>query len=165
MKLAWITDSSLIRGFREIKTRITSGLIESSKASFPVGFASNPAPTFIAIVAETMSNDEPVIVGYLDPNVLEDLNIGDSIMYSTSEGGTKTAKLYLRADGTAEILGNADNAVRFQKLDDGLKAWQTAIQAELTKIATGITGAGGTYTPGILDLNIDNSKIDEIKVL
>jgi len=62
-----------------------------------------------------------------------------------------------------QLLGDADNAVRFAPLDSNLQSLVSSIQCELVKIATGIAAAGGSYTPGTLSLDIDAAKIDEIK--
>jgi len=64
-----------------------------------------------------------------------------------------------------QLSGDADNAVRFSPLDSNLQNLVTAIQTELGKIATGIAGAGGSYTPGTLNLDLSGAKIEEIKTL
>ena len=96
MKLAWITDSLIVKGYRELKTRITKKLIETSKVAFPFGFESNPTKNFMAIVSETQTNGEPVIVGFLNPRALKDLGLGDSMQYATDAEGNITATLKLR---------------------------------------------------------------------
>lgn len=164
MKLGWLTDSYIEKGYRAVKMRITKSLIYSSKVAYPFGFASNPTKKQIAIRAETGNKSDSIIVGFLDPNALAGLGLGDSLQYATDENGNKTATLILRADGTAEIIGDTDNAVRYSELNNGLQNHTSQIQAELTKIQTAIGTLGGTYAPGTLSMDISNSKVDEIKI-
>ena len=68
-------------------------------------------------------------------------------------------------DSFLELMGNSDNAVRYSPLDTELQLFKDAIQGELTKIQTAITGLGGVYVPGTLSLDISGAKIDEIKTI
>jgi len=163
MKLSWINSTSLKEGYRMIKSSITKGLVNTTKVSHPFGFDSNPTENYMAIIAETQSNDEPVIVGYLNPRAIEALSPGDSALYSTDANGNIIASIVMRNNGTAELLGTGDNAVRFAPLDSGLQDFKTGIQQELTKIQVAIAGVGGAYTPGTLTVDINGAKIDEIK--
>lgn len=165
MKLAWIADSIIVKGFRELTTRMTSGIVDSSKASFPFGFASNPTPKFLAILAETQTKDEPVVIGYLDPRALDSLNLGDSVQYATDERGIKTATLFIRSDGTVEILGDADNAVRYSALETAFNELNDKFNTFANAYAPGGPATQG-LPPTVLPSNADitGSKIDEIKV-
>ena len=166
MKTVWTNATRILKGFRIIKTRMTKGIIEESKQSMPFGFDANPSKNYVAILAETESNEEPVIIGYLNPRALDSLNIGESIQYSTDKNGNIKATLIARNDGTLEILGKADNMVRYLKLDLGLKNQDTAINTELTKIAAAINSiVPGSYTPTPISTDISQSKIDEIKTI
>lgn len=160
MKLAWILETVIKKGFRVIKTRMTSGLIETSKQANPFGFESNPSKNYVAILSETQSNEEPVIIGFLNPKALESLNVGDSRIYSTDSEGNTKASIIIRNDGTAELLGTADNAVRFKALDDSLQTYADNINAQLKTALAGIP-----YTWVDVTLDISASKIDEIKTL
>lgn len=164
MKLAWITSNFLSKGYREIKTRITQRLIETSKASYPFGFDASPSKNYMAIVADTQSNQEPVIIGYLNPNAITDLNVGDSSIFSTNSEGEIQATIKMRNDGTCEIIGSDNNAVQYQALESAISNFNDALKEELVLIQTGITGAGGSYTPTNPQLDISASKIESIKV-
>jgi hypothetical protein len=176
MKLTWINSTALKEGFRIIKTRMTKSILETSKQAMPFGFDANPSKNYIAILAETMSNEEPVIVGYLNPKALDSLNIGDSMQYSTDENGNIKAKVIARNDGTLEILGNDDNAVRYSILKSEYDKTKTVLDNILSIINGPPIPEPGNGAPSALQQalaaavvnlqtgNIAGSKIEEIKV-
>lgn len=127
------------------------------------GVDSNPIPGLRAIYASTEDKGKKVIIGYI--NVEQLAGVGENRIYSTDENGDLKFFIWLKNDGTCEIGGSSDNAVRYIPLNSGLQDLVTALQAELVKIATGIAAGGGSYSPGTLNLNITDSKIDEIKTL
>ena len=176
IKLGWTISTAIVKGFREIKTRITSKLIESTQTAFPFGFDANPSKNFIAIIADTESNGNPVILGYLNPAALASLGIGDSAQYSTDSEGKLMASLILRSDGTVEILSNQDNAVRYSKLQTAYDELQKKVNDLVTAFnqhvhPTAATGPPSppTPVPSVIPAtpsagDITASKIDEIKV-
>lgn len=172
MKLAWITNTAIIRGFREVVTRITSKYVESTQTAFPFGFEANPTKNYLAIIADTQSGGDPVIIGYLKPEALESLSPGDTMHYSTNSEGKVMATLILRADGTVEILGNNDNAVRFSELKTAYDELQGKVNDLVTAFNQHVHAANGTPPtpiPSIIPAlpstgDIEPSKIDEIKV-
>lgn len=123
----------------------------------------NPLENTTAVYMDTSENGEPVIIGYINKNQLA--AIGEKRMYSLDGAGAVSFFIWLKNDGTFQIGGTADNAVRYQKLDDALQAQKTAINAELVKIAAGITAAGGSYTPAFITIDTSAAKIDEVKTL
>lgn len=165
MKLAWITNTAIVKGFREVVTRITSKYVESTQTAFPFGFEANPTKNFLAIITETQSGGDPVIIGYLNPKALGSLGIGESAQYSTDSDGNIKASIILRNDGTAEILGNNDNAVRYSKLETAFNELQNKWNAFAAAYVP-----GGPSTQGLPPTanqstgDITTSKIDEIKV-
>lgn len=165
MKLTWITETLFKGGFRAIKTRMTSGIIETSKASMPFGFEGNPTKNYIAILAETKSREEPVIIGYLDPRALTNLGPGDSMQYATDDEGNKTATLKLRSNGIAEILGDSDNAVRYSKLEEAFKELNDKFNTFANSyVPGGPSNQGQPITIQPSNADITKSKIEEIKV-
>lgn len=137
--------------------------VQTSFESMPYGIDSNPVKDLIAIYAPTSEKGKTVIIGYINKNQLAD--VGEIRLFSTDTDGAEKFYVFLKNDGTIEIGGTVDNAVRYQKLDDGLQNFKTQIQTELGKIQTGIIAGGGAYTPATLSLNISNAKIDEVKTL
>lgn len=176
MKLTWIVETLFKNGYRVIKTKITKGIVETSKTANPYGFDSNPTKNYIAIVSGTMSNEEPVVVGYLNPRAFTTLNPGDSAQYATNENGDVVGTIVARNNGTIEILGNDDNAVRFSKLKTAYEELQTKVNDLVIAFNQHVHATAGsgppsppTPVPNTIPAipssgDIEPSKIDQIKV-
>lgn len=153
--------------FDSVKRRIVKGYamgtsdVRTAFEASPYGIDSNPIANMRAIYAETAVKGQPVIIGYVNKNQLAD--VGENRIYATDKDGNLKFYIWQKADGTVEIGGTADNAVRYTPLNTGLQDFITLLQAELVKIAAGITGVGGSYAPGTMSIDISASKIDEIK--
>ncbi|WP_300440730.1 hypothetical protein [Christiangramia sp.] len=135
---------------------------KTSKVSAPFGDDSNPIKDMTAILAETGVNGEPIILGYINKSQIA--KVGEKRIFSLKENGELSSFIWLKNDETIEIGGNLDFAVRFNKLKEALDVRDQDINAELTKIATGITAAGGTYTPTPISTDISAAKNDKIKL-
>lgn len=134
----------------------------------PFGDDSVPLKGMDVIYAETESDEQPVIIGCLNTHLLA--APGEKRMFAMKlnpDGKTYSQVFYtwMKTDGTYEIGGSADNAVRYAALNAGLQAQITKMQGQLIAIAAGITTAGGSYTPGDISLDITAAKINEIKTL
>lgn len=129
----------------------------------PFGIDSNPLKDMIAVYGATEEKGKSVIIGYIDKKKVA--ATGETRLFSTDDEGNLKFYLWLKNDGTMQIGGTSDNAVRYQKLDDGLQQFKDDIQAQLALIATGIAAAGGSYSPGVLNVDISQSKIEEVKTL
>jgi hypothetical protein len=114
----------------------------------------------VAVYSDTNNQGEKVIIGYLNVNQLAEP--GEHRIYSTDASGALQAYVWCKADGKLRLNGSADNAVRYTSLNTGAQNFKTAVQAELAKIAIGITGVGGSYTPGTLTIDISDSKVDTV---
>lgn len=141
--------------------RFGRGDVQTSLQVSPYGVDSNPIKDFTAIYAETGEKGKTVIIGYINRNQLAE--VGEYRIFSTDASGNMQTYIWLKNDGTMQIGGDVDNMVRYAALNMELQNFKSAIQSELTKIATGITGAGGSYTPGTLNLDLSSARIDEIK--
>ncbi len=137
----------------------------------PFGDDSCPVKGMDAMYATTGSDELPVVIGFINFNQLA--AEGEKRLFSLkkiqNEDGSVT---YVEAfytwhknDGTYELGGDIDNAVRYQKLDDGLQAEVNLLNAELTKIQVAISSLGGAYAKGNITLDIGQAKINEIKTL
>lgn len=135
---------------------------KTSKVAAPFGDDSNPIKDMTAIIAETGVNGETVIIGYINKNQIA--QEGEKRIFSLKPDGSDSTFIYLKNDETIEIGGNADFAVRFTKLKEGIDAKDQAINAELTKIAAGISTAGGSYAPSPISTDISAAKNDKIKL-
>jgi hypothetical protein len=137
--------------------------VQTPFESSPFGLDSNPIEGMVAVYSRTEHESDQVIVGYLNKNQIAEP--GESRLFSTDSDGNIVFDIILKNDGTAEIGGNGDNLIRFSPLNSEMESLQTFINTELTKIQTGIVGAGGSYTPGSLDIDISGARIDEVKTL
>jgi len=154
-------------GQRLVKTFTLYGTATAEQVA-PFGDDSVPLKGMDVIYAETESDEQPVIMGCLNLNLMA--APGEKRMFAmklNEDGKTYSQVFYtwMKADGTFEIGGNVDNAVRYEALNAGLQAQIAKMQIQLALIATGITTAGGSYTPGDISLDISAAKIDEIKTL
>lgn len=134
---------------------------KTTKECAPFGEDSAPLNDMVAIHAKTTESGESVVIGYINKNQLA--NPGEKRMYSLKPDGTLSFAIHLKGDGTAEIGGNTDNLVKYGPLNTGLSNQDTAINAELAKIATAITTLGGSYVPGTITTDISGAKADNVK--
>lgn len=67
------------------------------------------------------------------------------------------------ADNEIQLQGSAHNLVKHTPLDTGLQNFITALTVELGLISAGIAAGGGSYTPGVLTLDISGAKVNELK--
>lgn len=143
--------------------RLGKSDVQTAFEAAPFGVDANPIADMIAVYAPSSLRGKTVIIGYINKNQIA--APGEHRIYSTNEAGELQTFIWLKADGQVQMGGNNDHLMRYSPLDTELQSFKTAIQAELTKIATGITGAGGTYTPGTLEIDISPAKINEIETL
>ena len=156
-------------------SKIRSSIVESGKRILKVeqfgaktvqeissfGDDGNPVENMTAIYADTSENGEPVIIGYINENQLA--GVGEKRLYSLDSSGALSFYIWLKNDGTFEIGGNDDNAVRYQKLDDSLQAQKSLINTELIKISAAITTLGGSYAATLITIDTSAAKINEVK--
>ena len=135
--------------------------VQTSRQVAPHGIDSNPVKDMVAIQAATAIQGETIVLGYINKDMIAE--VGELHLFATDDTGAEKIRIKLKADGTAEFGGDTDNLVRYTPLNTELQAFKTAMQAELTKIATGITGVSGAYTPGTLSVDISAAKVEELK--
>jgi hypothetical protein len=136
---------------------------KTAKVSSSYGDDSQPLKDMTAIYAHTAVNSEPVIIGYI--NTQQIAREGEKRLFSQTFDGSIAFAIYLKNDGTCELGGNLDNAVRFNPLKTGIQTKDNLINIELGKISAAITSLGGAYTVAPVSTNIDSAKIEEIKTL
>ena len=134
---------------------------KTAKVAANYGDDSQPLKNMTAIYSPTAVNSEPVIIGYINTNQVA--KEGEKRIFSQSLDGSLSFAIHLKTDGSCEIGGNVDNAVRFSALQSSLASSDTLLNAELAKIATAIGSLGGVYTVATVATDISSSKINEIK--
>lgn len=140
----------------------------------PHGIDSNPIKDMMAVYADTGEKGDKVILGYLNKNQVA--APGEFRIFSVNADGELQTFIWLKADGTILMGGDAKNMVRFQELKTGFDELKSnhndlvsAFNAHMH--ATAGSGAPSPPTPasGIpaqpSTASIDDSKIDEIKTL
>ena len=129
----------------------------------PHGIDSNPVKGMKAIYSPTNERGKNIIIGYMNADMLA--AVGETRVFATDADGDLKTFIWLKADGSMQLGGSADNAVRYSPLNDGLQDLKTAINAELVKVQTAIVSIGGAYSRVDVSVDITDSKIDEIKTL
>lgn len=164
LNLVKVISTAIVKAQRIVKVlRYGTNDIQTASAVAPYGVDSNPISGMIAVYAPTVDIAKKVIIGYINKNALAD--VGEYRTFATDADGNVQFYTWLKKDGTYEIGGAADNAVRYSKLNDGLQSAAGDINTELGKIAAAISSLGGTYTLTPLNLDISASKINEVKTL
>lgn len=104
-------------------------------------------------------------VGFLlNAGIALDSQSEEKAIYGSS-GGAKTSFLKLKPNGTIEINGFSDFAVRFNALQTiMIVAVQTAINTQLGLISTEINNLGGDYTPTPLNIDLSTARVDNVKL-
>ena len=156
-----IDSTAIDNGQRDIK--VDQFGAKTADESAPFGDDGNPLKGMIAIYAETSEVGEPVIIGYINENQLAEP--GEKRIYSLKSDGSLSTSVWLKNDGTMEVAGNADNMVRYAKLNTALQLTITNLNAELIKIQSAIVALTGVYTRADVGLDISASKIKEIKTI
>lgn len=127
------------------------------------GFDSKPAKGSKGLMISTASGKTNTIVGYILQS--DKTEIGESRMYATDSSGTDIGDVKLNSDGEFVILDGSDYATKYNSLKSDIAAFNILLTDELALIATGITGAGGAYTPTGLSIDISNgTKADKVRI-
>jgi hypothetical protein len=128
------------------------------------------------IYMETATKGTNVIVGAIEKS--QEIEKGEVMIYSRDSNGETQNTIHLKQDGeieigdscivvkpdgSVEIKGNGDNLMKFIPLNQDMLNLAIDINAELVKIAAGISAGGGAYTPTPIVLDISGAKIDDIK--
>jgi len=149
-------------GRRIIKSFVKSKKdVHTSFQSACWGDDSTPIAGADVIHAQT-ATDDTVILGVI--NVSQKTTAGEKRIFATDTSGAVVFDIWLRADGTVEIGGDSDFAVKYIPLDSALQSFAGLINAELVKIAAAITPAGA-YVPTPVSVNISGSKNAKIKTI
>lgn len=135
------------------------------------GLDSNPIKDMIAVYSGTNSDETKVIIGYLNKNSLAD--VGEYRTFATDKNGVLKFYTWMKADGTYEIGGNTNYAVKFNELKTEFNLLKNNFNSHLTEYATHIhaggtiSGSTGITTPSAQTniSNIDNAKNSVIKTI
>ena len=146
--------------------------IQTPFEASPFGLDSVAIKDLIAIQVETGEKGKTVIIGYINKNAIAE--IGEYRTYSTDSEGNEKNYIWLRNDGVIEIGGDADNMVRFSKLEEAFNDLRSDYNDLVTKWNTfavayipgspAVQGLPPTAASGNLSTaDISPAKIEEIK--
>ncbi|MCK4521530.1 MAG: hypothetical protein KAU20_03070, partial [Nanoarchaeota archaeon] len=129
--------------------------MRESKVSAPHGIDSSPVEDLIAVYSPTQQNGRDVILGYLCRNALAD--VGELRLFSTDSNGVEKNYIWLKNNGSIELGGDADNAVRYSKLEKAFNELKddhnNLASSFVSHVHPGVTvGAGSTLVSGVLVL-------------
>lgn len=156
--------------FYRMGTQDVQQCIQSS----PHGIDSSPINGMRALYAQTHERGKNYIIGYLQTDQLAEP--GETRVYSVDSSGKLKAWMWLKKDGTIEILGSDDNLVRFKKLEEGfnklkddhnalVQKWNAFVAAYVpgspSSVGTPPTLAGSNVPASTA--SIAGSKFDEVK--
>lgn len=145
--------------------------VQTSIQATPYGVDSNPVKDMVAVYSKTETDGSTVIVGYLNKNSIA--AVGEFRVFSTDANGVEKFYTWLKNDGTIEIGGNQNFAVKFNELKTEFNKLKQSHNDLLTEykmhVHTGgtISGSTGTTTSTLLanTSNISNAKNDKIKTI
>ena len=145
-----------------------SDVQEHCEAS-PYGVDSRPIKDVIAVVGDMGDNGKKTIVGYL--NVERKADTGEIRIFSTDDNAVEKFYIWLKKNGTCEIGGDQDNAVRYSKLEQAFNELKTDFNSFVAVFNTHTHSFVGTGTVGTpqssgqsSNADISPAKINEIKV-
>lgn len=125
----------------------------------PHGINSKPTKNKVAIHLKTSANGDGVIIGYVDNSDLT--KEGETRIYATDSNGVEKFAIMMYNDGTVDFGGDADNLVRYAKLETALATFKTTLMSQLTAALPTLV-----WTPAntsAVTLDISTAKINEVK--
>lgn len=155
--------------------RLGNGDVQTAMQAGPYGIDSNPVKDMIAVYGATSEKGKTVIIGYINKNALAE--VGGTRLFSTDESGAVQATAYLRSSGDMELNGDADNMVRFSKLEEGFNTLKGDVNTLITTYNSHIhittATVGPSPTPGVISpttstgtptqATIASAKIENVK--
>lgn len=111
-------------------TRYGKSDVQTPMEGMPFGIDSNPTKDMIALYAESKEKGKAYIIGYLVKN--QKAEVGEIRLFATDAQGAEKGYTWLKKDGTYEMLGADNFAVKYkeakQELDDLKKTVNDLIQ-------------------------------------
>lgn len=167
--------SEIAEGLRRIKVqRLGKSDIQTPFQGNPAGIDSQPLPGLKAIHAQTGEKGEPVIIGYINEELLA--QDGEIRVFSIDSDGALKAYVHAKNDGILEVNGNADFMVRYSALETAYNQLKDDFDSFVSTYNThthpvpGITAGAASATASVTTAtgspstgDITPSKIDNVK--
>lgn len=171
MNVVKIIETTIEQGRRIVKAlRNGRDDVQTSKQITPFGFESNPVRDSIGLYTQTSTKNRTYIIGYIAEGAITE--VGESRVFSTDAQGVVQIDFIFKANGTVEMGGSADNAVRYSALETAFNELKSKFNSLVTAynahVHTGVTtgpGVSGT-TPSVgspSTADITGAKINELK--
>ncbi len=139
----------------------------------PFGIDFNPPETLRVVTSESRNKDESLNIGVLNKIKIDNLNLGESAIFSTDDVGEaivsqivlrntgdieinkdfeENANILIKADGTMEFNGDADFLAGYTALQEGFEELKADYNAHIHQIPPGeviISVSGGSGAPAV----------------
>lgn len=177
INLVKVISTSIINNKTLVKVlRYGKNDVQTPKQITPYGIDSNPVKDMIAVYAKCGSDNNNVVIGYINKNSIA--KVGEMRLFSTDKDGIEKFYYYLKGDGTTEIGGNGNFAVKYNELktefnklkdttDDLVQKWNSFCSlytpGSPSSLGTPPTLSSSTVSPNMSD--ITQTKNDKIKTI
>lgn len=126
----------------------------------------SPLKDMVALYSTTSNVGENVILGFINKHQIA--QPGEKRIFSLKPNGELSFDIHLKGNGTCEIGGNTDYAVRYSKLEEAFNELKGKFN-ELVNLFNTHTHAGNGTIPPATSANLSNAditpaRIDEVKV-
>lgn len=142
------TENKTTKGLKQLFIKILrygKNDVQTPLQVSPYGTDSNPIKDMIAVYGKCGSDNNNVIVGYINKNSLA--KPGEYRTFATDANGTEKFYTWMKDDGTMELGGNTNFAVKYNELKieyDKTKNYITTL-----KTATGVVASAlDSLVPG-----------------
>jgi len=138
------TDTTTIDSLKRLIVkvlRLGTQDVQTSRQIAPFGLDSNPIKDMVAIQSETSIKGETVVIGYIGKEHVT--KVGETRLYSTDSDGGLKSTVHLLDDGTLELLGNDNYAVKYNELETAFNQLKSDFNAH-THITSATVGAALT---------------------
>ena len=144
MMITKYISSAFEEGLKKLKVLVIGkNGVETAYESAPFGMDGQVPKGWRAVFGKTDRKGNKVILGFINLNRLNDLDPGSSRIFSTSEDGTALSiDIILRNDGTMEIAGNTDFAVRYNELETAFNQ----LRSDHNDLVTTVNSIINTFT-------------------
>lgn len=151
---------------RVIKATMRAGENVLAELFAPAGDDSPPLPGDMGFFADNSQTGGRSCLGAID-QVNEPLAApGERRLYARDANGAPVVVIWLKADGTLELNGDADNAVRFSELKTAFDQLQSDFNLHTHSVPGVFAGAFSATATAPTDstADIDPAKVDEVKL-
>lgn len=101
--------------------------VQENIQSTPFGIDSAPLKDMVAVKVSTSERGKDYVIGYLNKDLLA--ADGENRLFSLDSSGNLSSYIWLKNNGTIEIMGNEDNLAKYNGLEDGFNQLRSDFNA------------------------------------